>query len=222
MALPSPVAAIPDLGARMQQLQDRAKSAWGKVGQGNLADNMEAWNGPATAPTQSTGPGGPGSAAGAYGAANGAGGGMTGSAAQNAYNNRLRELGVPEHVIEGNAWNVHDESGWNPTIGGDNGMSFGLNQWYGPRKEALMKHAQELGMDPGDPVFQANNWFREMQSDYRGAYDKAVASGTPWGAADVILRDFERPAAVHLNRRSADYLGRGSAGYAQPIARYGQ
>lgn len=145
--------------------------------------------------------------------------------AREAYNQRLRELGVPEHVIEGNAWNVQDESAWNFGAVGDNGAAFGANQWNGPRKQALFEFAQSMGMDPSSPVAQADFWHHEMTGAYKDTYNQAVQSGNPSGAALAILKGFERPAAVHLNRRAADYSSRGTSnnyGYGPSLAYYGQ
>lgn len=145
--------------------------------------------------------------------------------ARDAYNNRLRELGVPEHVIEGNAWNVQDESGWNFGAVGDSGAAFGANQWNGPRKEALFKFAQSRGVDPASPMTQADFWHYEMTGPYKAVYDQAVGSGNSSGAAMAILRGYEIPAETHMNRRAADYSSRGNSGgtgFTPVLAFYGR
>lgn len=218
MALPSPTVAMPEMGRIREQALahagDLAQAAWVKMTQANDArampearsfgsmqgsaygNGMEAWG---NRPPQVSGSevqvayqGNP-------------------SKDQEIYNNRLRELGVPEHVIEGNAWNVQDESNWNFGAVGDSGASFGVNQWYGPRKEELFAFAKSKGMSPAHPVVQADNWFREMNGPYSEIYQQAVQSGNPTGAAVAILNGYEIPAEEHRLRREAAYKARQAA-----------
>lgn len=201
-------AVTPDTSALRDKTRGQAQDAWSNASQffqsaaagqtDGYAQGMSAWNNYGQNAAAMVPPG------------TAAGGTFTGpqSEGQNAYNNRLRELGVPEHVIEGNAWNVKDESNWNFGAVGDNGAAFGANQWNGPRKNDLFASAKNSGRDPSDPIAQADFWHQEMSGPYKKYYDQAVNSGTASGAADVILRGYERPADVHLIRRSADYLSR--------------
>lgn len=218
MALPNPMAALPDF-SRSQAGRERSNDAWGQIG--GYADAVARLGMAAQAPVGPAAPGATpamnpdGSPVASYNAG-------PPTEVQKVYNNRLRELGVPEHVIEGNAWNVADESGWQPGVVGDNGAAFGLNQWNGPRKQSLMEQAQKEGRNPSDPAFQAEHWYREMQSTHKNAYDRAVSAGSASGAADAILRYFEIPAATHLTRRSAAYAARGTGGFAPVVAQFGQ
>lgn len=227
MPMPSPAIAIPETDAIIAQARERAgqmtQAAWAGLsrplasfgstaapvvfqetaqGTGSLADTMATWGRQGSAFASAVSGGDP--------------------KMREAYNQRLRELGVPDHVIEGNAWNVQDESAWNFGAVGDKGAAFGANQWYGPRKEALFNFARERGMDPSDPVLQADNWWREMQGPYRAVYEKAVAAGNPVGAALAILHEYEIPAQVHRQRRAADYSSRMGQGYAPALASFGR
>jgi hypothetical protein len=222
MALTAPVVEAPDTTALMESLKARssqlANDAWGKF-QESYAQTRMRENPP---PSYEQAIGGWGHPADMVAGQGGAHGSLTHASkwngyskdtegVRNAFNGRLKELGMPDHMIEAVGWNVQDESGWNPGVVGDGGHSFGLIQWYKDRKEAAVKYAQELGMDPADPVFQANNVWREMNGPYKGVYEKAVATGQPHLAADILLRQYEIPAAEHIRRRSAAYLSRGGS-----------
>lgn len=202
----------PDTSALMAQLQDRAgslsKAAWARFADAQQQSQLEAMQSEAQRPAAQGNQSSVAGSVAAYGRTPPAN--VSGDAAKNRelYNARLRELGVPEHVIAGNEWNVQDESGWKSSAVGDNGAAFGYNQWNGPRKDELFAFAKERGADPADPRLQADNWHREMTGAYKSTYDRAVAAGNANGAAVAILNGFERPAEVHRTRREADYSGR--------------
>ena len=223
MPLPTPAAAMPDMTAFMAQARERAGSqmqaAWAQLSQ----PSSQAMSVPAGPPPAGTpGPGGYAQALGNWGQGpSGPSASASGGEGREAYNRRLRELGVPEHVIEGNAWNVQDESAWNFGAVGDQGAAFGANQWNGPRKEALFAFARDRGMDPSNPILQADFWHHEMNTQYRRVYDKAVSSGSPTGAALAILNEYEIPALQHRQRRAADYSGRANS-YAPVVASFGR
>lgn len=225
MALPSPVVETPDTTALMESLKARsanlAGEAWSRFQQSHQQTQMQA-AGPGQMPGAGYsdaigGWGHPGDAVNGQGAPGGLGhpGQWKGyskdsEGVRSAFKGRLRELGMPEHAIEGLGWNIQDESNWNTGAVGDGGKSFGLVQWYNDRKAAAMDYAKQRGMDPSDPVFQAENVWREMNGPYKGVYEKAVQAGQPHLAADIFLRQYEIPAAEHMRRRSASYLSRGA------------
>lgn len=126
---------------------------------------------------------------------------------QDQVNSYYRSRGYPEHVIAGIGMNIADESGWDPTIGGDNGMSVGLFQHYDKRNQALRSWASQNGLNPLDGLTQAKFADHELQTSHRGVYDALMNTNTAGEAADVFLRQFEVPAKEHMDRRSAKYLG---------------
>lgn len=227
MPMPSPTVAMPEMDQIIAQARQRASdltaSAQASFARplASIAPSEAQAGAPLAQGSQmDVGAGGYAPSMSRFGTPASLGSGKAGdSDGRDAYNNRLRELGVPEHVIEGNAWNVQDESGWNFGAVGDNGASFGANQWYAERKDAAMAYARQLGVQPHDPVFQADNWWREMSGPYKAVYDEAVASGTPNGAAMTILNKFEIPALEHRKRRGADYSSRP---YASTMATFGR
>lgn len=223
MALPPITTEMPDMNSIILQARGRAdaltQAAQMQLAQPSLRAAMESAGPP---PAGAAGPEGYAPILGSWG--QGAAQGSSpaaGGPGRETYNQRLRELGVPEHVIEGNAWNVQDESAWNFGAVGDQGAAFGANQWNGPRKEALFAFAQNRGMDPSNPVLQADFWHHEMNTKYRGVYDKAVSSGSPVGAALTILNEYEIPALEHRQRRAASYSGRANS-YAPVVASFGR
>jgi hypothetical protein len=96
---------------------------------------------------------------------------------QDVFTGELRRLGWPEHAIQGVAMNANSESGWNPTIPGDNGNAYGLLQWAGPRRKALVSFAAANGMDPGDPVLQARFLHHEGQTNEKGGGGDYMGKG---------------------------------------------
>ena len=122
---------------------------------------------------------------------------------------KLRQYGVPEHALTAIDWNAQDESSWNPTASGDNGNAFGILQWNGPRKVALMQFAKAVGRDPGDPELQADFFWREANGPEKAAWDATLAAPDPGSAAATFVRQFERPAKSHMESRAAKYTGGG-------------
>lgn len=232
MPLMNPTVAAPDTTGLMAQLKDLSsglsQAAWARLQEPLNADIAAAQAAQARQMASQAGQpqqGYAGAVASYGGSTPGQGGKpMANSAAMEAYNNRLRELGYPEHFIQGNAWNVQDESGWNFAAVGDNGRAFGANQWNGPRKDALFAFARSRGVDPANPVVQADFLHHEATGPYAAVVQKAIQSGTPNGAALALLRGYEIPAQVHMDRRAADYAVRqaqGYGGFAPTLSSYG-
>ena len=128
--------------------------------------------------------------------------------------------GLPPHAAQGVTMNLRDESGFDPnvnevapTVPGSRG-GFGLAQWTGPRRVALEQFAAARGMDPGDYNLQLDFLVDELHGPERNALSSLLSSSTPGEAAAAFLRDFERPAQQHLERRQAEYLGGGAQGNA--------
>jgi hypothetical protein len=123
--------------------------------------------------------------------------------------------GLPAHAAQGVTMNLRDESGFDPnvneaapTVPGSRG-GFGLAQWTGPRRVALEQFAADRGADPGDYNLQLDFLVEELHGPERNALSSLLSTSTPGEAAAAFLRDFERPAQKHLDRREAEYLGGG-------------
>lgn len=123
----------------------------------------------------------------------------------------LVQRGMPEHIAKGFAMNFQDESGLNPTAVGDNGNAYGLAQWNGPRKAALLNYAQSNGQNAADPNVQLDFLMAELGGPESAAWSKIAGAADANQAGAAVLNHFERPAEVHRARREASYLG-GSGG----------
>ncbi|RBO54647.1 hypothetical protein DSD19_04525 [Rhodovulum sp. BSW8] len=140
-------------------------------------------------------------------------------AARAAFNDRLRELGHPEHVIEGLGWNITDESTWDFGAHGDGGQSFGAVQWYGDRRDAYLGFAKDRGVDPTDPRAQADFADHEWRTSHADAYKAALDAGDASGAALAFLHRYEIPAKQYRDARDAAYRSRRAP--AEPSAERG-
>lgn len=124
----------------------------------------------------------------------------------------LVSRGMPQHIAEGFAMNVKDESNFNPTAVGDGGNAYGLAQWNGPRKRALETYAASVGGDVSDPEVQMDFLMHELETNEAGSWAKIQGATTAGEAAALIVNHYERPAESHRARREAAYLGGQSVG----------
>lgn len=130
----------------------------------------------------------------------------------------LVRRGMPQHIAEGFAMNFQDESGMNPTAVGDGGNAYGLAQWNGPRKAALVNYARAKGQDVSDPNTQLDYLMEELNGSQSGAWSKISSATDANQAGAAVLNHFERPAEQHRARREAAYLGGGGmSASGQPI-----
>lgn len=89
--------------------------------------------------------------------------------------------------------NAERESSLDPEAEGDNGTSYGLFQWRGPRKAALFSYAQQSGRRASDPELQLDFLDHELRIDYPTL--KADLNGLPAGPGSALFtHTFERPA----------------------------
>src|ERR1700730_3971548 len=63
--------------------------------------------------------------------------------------------GISDAALDGITRRIGVESGWNTRAVGDNGTSFGLPQWHGPRAAEFQRWAGANNADPSDPAVQA-------------------------------------------------------------------
>ena len=117
------------------------------------------------------------------------------------YQQYLLSKGLSPTQVGGILLNIEDESGFNPNPSGsnDNGMSYGLFQHYGPRRDALFNYA-----GTSSPSWKQQIDYALTEPDM-AAY---LAQDYPsYGHAGVsFLRKFERPAEKHAKARAAKYM----------------
>ncbi len=74
---------------------------------------------------------------------------------------------------------------------------YGIAQWtYPSRKAALLAFARAQGASVGDLDMQVGYLLQELQSRFRGLWDKLRTTGSVREASDAVLLDFERPAST--------------------------
>ena len=130
----------------------------------------------------------------------------------------LIDKGAPPHVAAALVGNLIQESGpsLNTTAVGDGGAAFGMGQWNGPRKDALMAWAQQSGRDPNDVATQTDYLWHELQGPERGAFDAIMAAPDLQTATRIASEKYWRPGDPRMENRLryaqqvADRFGAGS------------
>lgn len=120
---------------------------------------------------------------------------------------RFESSGWSPNAAAGLAANAAHESGGANASGilnfgavGDGGNSHGVFQWNGPRKEALMTFASERGQNWHDPETQLS-FFNAELAQFPGLRERMNAAKSPEEAAQIFVREFERPADMETNLR---------------------
>ena len=129
------------------------------------------------------------------------------------------ERGLPLVAAQGLAANIADESAFDSSIIGDAGMSAGLFQHYDTRRDALVAMAEAKGTTWDDPSLQMDMAAAELGflrdpvaielgifGTERGAGEALANAASANQAADIALRQFERPKEPYRSERSARYL----------------
>lgn len=124
----------------------------------------------------------------------------------------LTAKGYPPHIAAGLTGNIQQESGFDTAAVGDNGNSFGMAQWNGPRKAALMEFAQQSGMDPASMDAQIAFLHHEMSGPESSARDAIMSAPDAETAARVASEKFWRP-GVPMNDKRAAYASDAMARY---------
>ncbi len=135
----------------------------------------------------------------------------------------LVQRGLPQHVAEGFAMNMKDESGFdpginerNPIVKGSRG-GYGLYQLTGPRRRQYEKFAASKGVDVADPNAQLDFLVWELGNTEKTAADAIMNTSSAGEAGAVIVNKFLRPAESHRKRRASKYLSEGgSTSYQAP------
>lgn len=102
--------------------------------------------------------------------------------------------------------NMAQESGFKTTVlGFDKTGSYGLCQWLGPRKAALMKFAKLHDADPADWRIQTDFVMHELKTVEALAFRRLLSAKTARDAALAFSRYYERPAVkyAHNEKRIA-------------------
>ncbi|WP_133718453.1 phage tail tip lysozyme [Methylocaldum gracile] len=113
----------------------------------------------------------------------------------------LTSRGFAPHQAAGILGNLAQESGLNPRAVGDGGAAYGLAQWRGPRRAALMDFATKSNRDPNAMDTQLDFLVDELQGPEQRALNSLVSARTPQEAAIAFSRDYERPGKPNNERR---------------------
>jgi hypothetical protein len=105
--------------------------------------------------------------------------------------------GISDAALDGITRRIGVESGWNTRAVGDNGTSFGLPQWHGPRAAEFQRWTGANNLDPSDPAVQA----KRVAYEFKGG-DPQSARALPAlmhatsadEAYSIFTSSFERPA----------------------------
>ena len=86
----------------------------------------------------------------------------------------LLKSGLPNMnltIALGIAGNIDAESGFNYTILGDKGSSYGLCQWHAKRMSNLIRYCKGNGLDYMSPEGQVKFLIHELNNGYKHVYD---------------------------------------------------
>lgn len=135
---------------------------------------------------------------------------LVGSDNQQKAFNYLVEKGLSPQQSAGIVGNLIAESGVNPkrvqstptpegdkdNITVDNRTGYGIAQWTSSnRQQGLVDFARSRGMAiEGDLGLQLDYLFQELQTGYKGVYDKIKLAPDLKAASDIFMTEFERPA----------------------------
>lgn len=127
----------------------------------------------------------------------------------------LVERGLPEHIAQGFAMNMMDESGLDsginevsPLVEGSRG-GFGLYQLTGPRRRQYEKFAEDRGVSPANTDAQLDFLMWELENTEKSAAQDIMNTSSAGEAGAAIVNRFLRPAAEHREKRASKYLAGG-------------
>lgn len=113
--------------------------------------------------------------------------------------------GIPDHIAAGIVGNLMVESfdRLDTEALGDNGASYGIAQWQGPRRMALESFAAERGVPASDFETQLAFILHELQTTESSAWAAIQEAKTPAEAAEIFVEKYERAGIPHTDRRIA-------------------
>jgi len=131
----------------------------------------------------------------------------------------LVQRGLPQHIAEGFAMNMKDESGFDPGINERNPLvkgsrgGYGLYQLTGPRRRQYEKFAGQRGSDYADPNAQLDFLMWELENTEKNAANSIFNTRTAREAGAAIVNKFLRPHESHRAKRASKYLNSGGTNY---------
>ena len=115
----------------------------------------------------------------------------------------LTQKGLSREAVAGIMVNIEHESGFKSGIHGDQGTSFGLFQHHATRKNNLLSYLKKRNL----PSTNIEGQIDFALSEYPQLVKKLNKATSPQQAADIWVREFERPANVEkqskLRQKSA-------------------
>lgn len=114
--------------------------------------------------------------------------------------NYFMDKGLTKEQAAGIAGNYHAESGFNSEILGDNGSSFGIAQWRGPRLEKLKEFSTMKGLPSNSIEAQLEFTWHELQTSENSALKSLLKTKTAKDAAKIFSDKYERPKVYNKHR----------------------
>lgn len=112
----------------------------------------------------------------------------------------FKKKGLTMSQAAGIAGNLKLESGFQLTILGDKGTSFGLAQWHKSRWSNLQKWCQSKGLDYRSADGQLEFLWHELNTSERNALNQLKKQKNPADAAYAFAKYFERPSEISSSR----------------------
>lgn len=106
----------------------------------------------------------------------------------------LRGGGMSDNAVAGIMGNLSQESGFNPKIVGDKGISHGIGQWNKDRWVDLQNFARKNNADVNDTALQARFLLDEADRRSPGLKARMNAAKSPGEAAKIWMDVYESPA----------------------------
>jgi hypothetical protein len=139
-------------------------------------------------------------------------------------NNKSNEIaeywlskGFSENAAKGILANIQRESNFNSGAIGDNGTSFGLYQHHASRRDNLFKYLDSKGLDRTDPLGQTDFVISELSPSLKRRLNNA---STPEEAADLWVREVEKPANVNNESKIRQGLTKNYKAYGGNMPKY--
>jgi Phage tail lysozyme len=83
----------------------------------------------------------------------------------------------------------------------DNANGYGIAQWGGSRKEALIAFAKENGLDPSSQAANYGFLKQELSGEYKGAIDAVKNTDSSQDATQAFCKAFEKPSDPQMELR---------------------
>lgn len=114
--------------------------------------------------------------------------------------NYFVDKGLTKEQAAGIAGNYHAESSFNTDALGDNGSSFGMAQWRGPRLEKLKQFSEKKGLPSNSIEAQLEFTWYELQTSENSALKALMKTKNAKDAAKTFSDKYERPKIYNKHR----------------------